>query len=442
MARFFCLRSIIKSKLDKSNERNDRLFDIVLLVSKKSSTFVGNLSHVLNTLLIISAILLLLSVMFARGKWYAPTNLMLGVWIVSLISYAVFDQGIHPLSSSTIWAVVLWLSGFCFAAWSVQSVYIKPIFEKVTSSVPSRDIYYYFTLFTVPIMIVWVISIVIRSGSNPFSALRDANVAGTNGIRTTVFFVVFWLVSYIMELQVVSRENIGRVILLLLVNLFYAVISMGKMNFMIVFLSTAIILSYKKIIRLHHLFILFGVLLVLFVGIQKIRGSYTNPRHFAGLYLTTNLANLDQNVAPNSSEISGENTFRLYYAIRSSLDGGKSKVINPILKFQKVEVGNQVYFSNTYTGIYPFYKDFGLIGVACFAIILGLLFGYLFKSAEDGSEFAFVVYAIFSGILIMSFIGDTFFTVLSQNIQYLIAALLPYIISKYNLFNKYFKQGG
>ena len=35
MARFFCLRSIIKSKLDKSNERNDRLFDIVLLVSKK-----------------------------------------------------------------------------------------------------------------------------------------------------------------------------------------------------------------------------------------------------------------------------------------------------------------------------------------------------------------------------------------------------------------------
>lgn len=46
MARFFCLRSIIKSKLDKSNERNDRLFDIVLLVSKKSSTFVGNLQHI------------------------------------------------------------------------------------------------------------------------------------------------------------------------------------------------------------------------------------------------------------------------------------------------------------------------------------------------------------------------------------------------------------
>lgn len=380
--------------------------------------------------------------MFARGKWYAPTNLMLGVWIVSLIGYAVFDQGHHPLNSNTIWAVALWLSGFCFAAWSVQSVYIKPIFEKVTSSVPSRDIYYYFTLFTVPIMIVWVISIVIRSGSNPFSALRDANVSNQQGIRTTAFFVLFWMVSYILELQVISKENIGRVILLLLVNLFYAVISMGKMNFMILFLSTAIILSHKKIIRLHHLFIVFGVMLLLFVGIQQIRGSYTNPRHFTGLYLTTSLANLDQNVEPSSSDQPGENSFRLYYAIRSSLDGGRGKVVDPIMKFEKIEVGDQIYFSNTYTGIYPFYKDFGLIGVVCFAILLGVIFGYLFKSAEDGSEFAFVVYAIFSGILIMSFIGDTFFTVLSQNIQYLIAALLPYIISKYNLFNKYFKQGG
>mgnify|MGYP003296650296 CR=1 FL=1 len=96
----------------------------------------------------------------------------------------------------------------------------------------------------------------------------------------------------------------------------------------------------------------------------------------------------------------------------------------------------------SYTGIYPFYKDFGLIGVACFAIILGLLFGYLFKSSEDGSEFAFVIYTILSGVLIMSFVGDTFFTILSQNIQYFIAAMIPYIISKYNLFSNLIKRNG
>jgi hypothetical protein len=40
-----------------------------------------------------------------------------------------------------------------------------------------------------------------------------------------------------------------------------------------------------------------------------------------------------------------------------------------------------------------------------------------------------VLYAIWASIIVMQFIGDTFFTVLSQNIQYLIAVLIPYIVS-------------
>jgi hypothetical protein len=55
--------------------------------------------------------------------------------------------------------------------------------------------------------------------------------------------------------------------------------------------------------------------------------------------------------------------------------------------------------------------------------------GYLFKTAEDGSQFALVLYAILASTIVMQFIGDTFFMVLSQNLQYLIAALIPYIVS-------------
>jgi oligosaccharide repeat unit polymerase len=107
-----------------------------------------------------------------------------------------------------------------------------------------------------------------------------------------------------------------------------------------------------------------------------------------------------------------------------------------------VEVGDLKYYSNTYTTIYPFYKDFGVAGVIIFSIVLGLLFGYLFKTAEDGSQFSLVMYAILAGTVVMQFIGDTFFMVLSQNLQYLVAALLPYIISKYNLFTKTLKRNG
>ena len=124
------------------------------------------------------------------------------------------------------------------------------------------------------------------------------------------------------------------------------------------------------------------------------------------------------------------------------IDGGQTKPVDPILEFKRVEVGEFVFGSNTYTTLYPFYKDFGETGVMVFAVILGLLFGYLFKTSEDNSDFALILYAILAGSIAMQFIGDTFFTVLSQNIQYLVAALLPFIISKYNLFSNLIKRNG
>lgn len=396
----------------------------------------------MNILILISITLLLFSIVFARGRWYAPTNLMLVVWVVSLIGYAFFDKGIHPVSTNTIWAISLWLAIFCISAWTVQSLYIKPIFIRVSSSTPARDIFYYITLATIPIMVAWVIWIVTHQGINAFSALRDANVSEQNGIRTATFFVIFWLVSYILELQVISRHNIARVVILFLTNLFYAFVSMGKMNFMILFLATAIVLNERKLVKIRHLAIAFLVLLVAFVAIQTIRGSYTNPRHFTALYLTTSIANLDQNTTPCSATQPAENTCRIFYAIRSAIDGGKTPVIDPILNFKWVEVGDMKYYSNTYTALYPFYKDFGLTGVAIGALLLGILFGYLFKTAEDGSHYALVLYAILAGGIVMQTIGDTFFTVLSQNIQYLLVTLTPYIISKYNWFAKKTSSNG
>lgn len=393
-------------------------------------------------LLIICTILLVFSILFARRRWYAPSVLASGVWLVSLLAYSWIDHGLHPLTNETCSMITYWLALFCIPCWCVQSVYIKPLFKDIRTSVTARDIYYYLTLFTLPLMVFSVLLVVARSGGNPFSALRDANVAEDNGIRTTGFFVIFWMVSYIMELQVVSKKNLGRVVLLFLVNLFYAFISMGKMNFMILFLASAIILTRRKILKLWHLAIGGVVMIFLFVGIQTIRGSYTTPKKFAALYLTSSLGNLNTNQKPESAEHWGENTFRLFYALKSALDGGHTKPVDPILEFKRVEVGEFVFGSNTYTALYPFYKDFGKTGVMVFAVILGLLFGYLFKTSEDNSDFALVLYAILAGSIVMQFIGDTFFTVLSQNIQYLVAALLPFIISKYNLFSNLIKRNG
>lgn len=387
------------------------------------------------TLMVICALLLVASVFFCRGRWYAPSVLSSGVWLLSIGAYVFIDGGKHPLHQDTIQVLIIWMVSFCVACWCVQSIYVKPLLHGVRSNSTARDIYYYFTLCTLPIMVVEMVVVLLHSGGNPFAALRDANVSGVNGVRTTGFFVVFWMVSYLMELHVVDKRNIGRVILLFLVNLFYAFISMGKMNLMILFVASAIILTERKAMKLRHIAIGGVILILSFLCIQIIRGSFTDVKEFSALYLTSSVANLDTNVVPESADKYGENTFRLYYAIKGKLDGGRTQPIDPILPFSRVEIGRYVFGSNTYTCLYPFYKDFGVCGVVVFAIFLGVFFSYLFKTSEDGSQYALVLYALLSCSIVMQIIGDTFFSVLSQTIQYMVASLIPYIISKYRLFD-------
>ncbi len=393
-------------------------------------------------LIIILSLLFAGSCLFARRRWYAPAVLQSGVWLLCVVTYAVLDHGMHPLRESVINAILVWVAGFTVTTWCVQSLYVKPLLKDVTPSLPVRDVYYFFTLLTLPIMLWAVISILQHSGGNPFSALRDANVRENDqGVRTTGFFVVFWMVSYIMELRVLSKSNLLRVIVLFLVNLFYVAISLGKMNLMILFLSTVIILTEKGIIKLKHLFVAVPLLIGLMLGLQYARGSLRNSdsslERFTALYVCTGLGNFNKYVEPGSSQQPGENTFRLYYAVKSKLDGGRTPVVNPILKFKGVKIGRHGFGSNTYTALYPFYKDFGMAGIWIFTVFFGLLFGMLFKAAEDGSVCALVLYAIWAGCIPMQIIGDTFFTVLSQNIQYLVAALIPFVMSKYRLLEKH-----
>ena len=132
---------------------------------------------IMTTLIILCAVLFACSILFARHRWYAPTVLATGVWLVSLIAYAWIDHGLHPLTQETCRMVTYWLVFFCVPAWCVQSVYIKPVFKDVKTSVTARDIYYYLSLCTLPVMILTVLVVLSRAGGNPFSALRDANVA-------------------------------------------------------------------------------------------------------------------------------------------------------------------------------------------------------------------------------------------------------------------------
>lgn len=101
--------------------------------------------------------------------------------------------------------------------------------------------YFSFGYFTILIISVHEI---ISSGfvQNPYNTLRIENVKGT----TAAFFVVFWMISYVLELYNLSAQNRGRVLLMFGLNLFYAVISLGKTNFLTLFAVTLVNVVTQK----------------------------------------------------------------------------------------------------------------------------------------------------------------------------------------------------
>lgn len=381
--------------------------------------------------------LLILSLMCSKERLFSPAVITSGIWFVCVVCFTVFDHGLYPVSSKFCTALTIWCSCFCISSLSVQSISFKTPYNGIVPSRTMRDIYFYFCIATLPLMILQVIAI-FRSGyqGNMFHLLRMANVYGieSEGIaRTATFFIPFWQITYLIELSEYSKQNRGRVCFLALLNIFYIVVSMSKTVFLIFFLSTMFMLLFKKRIAIKHVIIGGICLIFIFFVLQTIRaisGQEVEFGNFLRLYVLTSIPAFEM-VEPCSSAHWGENSFRFVYAIANRLHLSSIEPIDPVLAWAEVPVP-----TNVYTVMYPFYKDFGFVGVGIFAAVSGAIFGWIYKCVEQGSLFAAILYAILSICLFMQIMGDIFFTTLSQNIQYILIAILPFFVTKYSLLKR------
>ena len=216
-------------------------------------------------------------------------------------------------------------------------------------------------------------------------------------------------------------------------NLFYAVISLGKTNFLTLFAVTLIILLHKKLIKAKVAFLGAALLFLVFVFIQILRsnaGESLDLNSFIAMYFLSGVPAFET-VTPHSNVYFGENTFRFFYAVRYELGLSSIKPVNPVLPFINVPI-----LTNTYTVLYPYYKDFGFAGIAVFGSFAGYVYGWMFRKLQLKDYYFTTIYAILSVGLFVQFMNETIFTLFSQNLQYVIIALIPFVISKYHLFEK------
>jgi oligosaccharide repeat unit polymerase len=133
----------------------------------------------------------------------------------------------------------------------------------------------------------------------------------------------------------------------------------------------------------------------------------------AKMYSISAVGSFDYLVNSNFPQTWGSMTFRTPLAVLQSL-GIPVEVPELVQPHPPTRIP-----ANVYTVFSPYYRDFGLIGVGFFMLLLGTLHGWVFRQLKAGIPIIIVANALLFYALFMQFFQDQYFSLMSQWIQIL-----------------------
>lgn len=382
--------------------------------------------------LIIILTTLILS-LITSNRILAPTTIISSIWLFIILAYWVYPHGYYPLKGQFYTAISLWVFFFGLFAMLRQSISVsKRHTEPPTKLI--RDIYFIIALITFPISVFKIYSAIQEFGisSNIFAGLRDIALGSIQGMDEGLsnnYFATLWLVAYAIELLHYNKKNLYRILILLVINIAWAFLIMAKISFLLIFFVSLSILFFKDVIRPKVIFISLGVIFLFFTFVQVIRTTGAESKDdlrydFFSLYVLSGVPAFEK-VAPSSSQHYGESTFRFFYKVAEKIGIVDVEAADSLQEFTNVGVKKKSN-TNIYTTMYPFYKDFGYWGIVIFAMLTGLLYGYLYKAVVTEVYPSIIVYSIMMTSLFIQFMSENTFTAFSFLIQIIIFSYLPY----------------
>ncbi|MDO9154721.1 MAG: O-antigen polymerase [Paludibacter sp.] len=387
--------------------------------------------------IIITLISLLLSLRTSKNI-FAPATIVSVLWLFCILAYNFYPHNLFQLKSQFYTGISIWVGIFTFSSLFTQSVFQKSN-NTGNPNLSFRNFYFLVTIITFPYMMWYIFNLLRELGltNDIFLNLRSAaegNVKGLEDGTSKNYFAVLWLVSYVIELLHFEKKRTWILIFLLLVNLSWAFLIMSKMTFLNIFFATLVVLFFKKIIKTKTILISFAAIFVFFTYFQILRSRDVEIKDdklnydFFTLYVLAGMPAFET-IQPSSSEYFGQNTFRFFDAIAYKTGLTNRKAQNPVMEFMPVNKTNKTY-TNVYTTLYPYFKDFGYKGILFFALFIGIFFGYIYKKAIKKDNPMIITYSLLVAALITQFMNETTVTSISLLIQILILSHLPYWMNK------------
>ncbi len=372
--------------------------------------------------LIVVLVCLAISLYFSKADILSPAVLTCLVWLGAMFVYAFFPHNLNPMRTQFLHAITLWLLGFVPSALLAASVSYRVRAVNEPSRM-MRDVLIVLSLLCLPHFFHWCTAALLAHPGESWGRVLRLAAIGTDGYSDKPYGgtqVYLWKATFLIELVYFNRKHWYRLLLASVGVTAFAVFTLSKSEMLsiLVFLMVAVCVKNNYRLKWKYVLIAVAIILAVCVFIQSNRNHFEGLSNMFVLYFASSITAFDT-LEPYSATHIGENVFVFAYYVLERLHVTHIAPVNLILPFVQVPIP-----TNTYTVMYPFFKDFGYIGVFVFALVLGFLSGVIYKMAKKGSYLALMLYAYFSIAIVCQYSGESFFAGMAGHLKFLALVLI------------------
>lgn len=363
---------------------------------------------------------------FGRASLYSPLVINCFSWFVVFALGLFFYDKFYPLQTNVFIAWLIW-----FLVSSSIFYILNPSID--TDVLRSREIRVVPVSYTwcIILLIFWLIYRIWVIGSTGPSQFFLNLRLSSNGIDeyealglVGKFYPLVFAFFIFENLYSQKNNKFPRVVLWLWM-LLYAVATMGKFAILTPIFVWLVINGLQGKVKLSRLLKTVTVLICLMLVIHVVRAgddSEFNLAEMLAIYVYSPIVALGY-YSFDPLLPYGAYVFRFIYAVGNFFDIA-AKPVDVIMPYVNIP-----WETNVYTVLFPFYHDFGYLGVLLFSLLFGLIFSIFFLLAIRYSNVFLMVFSAFAIILFSQFIVEGLFSVVSMNLQILICILFVYLMS-------------
>lgn len=362
---------------------------------------------------------------FKIGDLFSPWMITAGVWAVILFLFQFEQDLLDPLSDQFFYSLWLWVPILTVSA--IITYYVLPkVADEATASV--SEISFNPTIFIVlfclsvvftPVYLYQILKIVTMFDTTDLLYnIRIYAVYGNQDFGVLKYLQILNQALYIVAIWRYPKTPLWQIITLVICNILCTLAIMEKgILFNVVFVTLFVLYEKRKIKIRTIAFTGIAIIMTFFIlnSMRDIQSDDTSESmtflDFFAIYILSPAVAFGK-VTEHLSTQFGSRSFEFFYAVFSKLGLGHFEVEQKLQEFVWVPLP-----TNVYTVFQPFYQDFQYKGIAFFALVYGLISGYLYRLFRNGSTLGRCLYAYLSVLLILQFYQENLILSTSLFIQ-------------------------